>query len=345
MQQGQWKRLILWIALAVGLGIVMAMTLPHHSENDASMGASPSSSTLSLSSASPASPFDNGAEHEHDAETATRQAEDISARKGHALPQDIDVQRLDPVRWQAAGKHPLLNPDLIRIFDQLLGRGLSEEEALGMLASRVPAEYLIRAQVLFEHYQHYRDALARMQIKSGAEISRAQSLEGVLAERRRLQQKFFEPDEVNGLFDDGNRYDAFTVERLRAEDRTDLSLPEKQSTVERLASTLLTPEQQKGRQEAALAVRIAAQNARMDQTNASPEERQAERTASFGAAAAARLSELDRQQAEWQQRIARLAQASPEEQQKMRETAFTATERLRLEGALRLYQAQEAVKK
>lgn len=290
---------------------------------------------------------------EHDAEVSSRQREDALARSddnntpplSNALPQDIGIQRLDTVRWQSAGKHPLLNPDLIRIFDQLLGRGLSEDEVLSMLAARVPSEYLARAQVLFEHYQHYRDALSHVQVASNAESGRAQALEAVLAERRRLQQKFFEPAEVSGLFDDDNRYDAFTVERLRTEDRADLNPAEKQATVERLVSTLLTPEQQKVRQEAALPTRVAAQNARLDQAQATPEERQVERTASFGAAAAARLAEVDRQQAEWQQRIARLAQASPEEQQKMRETAFTATERLRLEGALRLYQAQGAMKK
>lgn len=262
----------------------------------------------------------------------------------HGLPADIGVQRLDPGRWQAAGRHPLLNPDLVRIFEQLLGRGLPDAalDTQGLLAARIPAEYLAQAQALFARYQQYRDAFGIRQPPPAQETGRAGVLAAVLATRRALQEKYFTPAEVMGLFDDDNRYDAFTVERLRTEDRTDLNPAEKEVAVARLVSSLLTSEQQTTRQEAALPARITAQNLQLDQSGASAEIRQAERTLAFGAAAAARMADVDRQQAAWQARIARLAQATPEIQQKMRETEFTATERLRLAGALILYRAQQA---
>lgn len=268
------------------------------------------------------------------------------AQRPAGLPADVDQQVLDVNAWRQRGKDALLNTDLLRIFEQLLGRGMDDPAAL--LASRIPAEYRSQAQRLLDQYQRYRGELAQLSAPRGAtSFSKAEdyaaaatTLESLLAARRALQEKYFSAAEVDGLFGDDNRYDAFTVARLRLAARDDLSLADKEQQLAGLSDQLLTPEQREARQSAILPSRIAAQNAQM--AAASSDERLAQRSNEFGAAAAQRMAEVDRQRAEWQQRIARYANADPATQQQLRATEFTAQERLRLAGAVSLYQRQQA---
>lgn len=256
-----------------------------------------------------------------------------------ALPDDIDVQKLDAAQWQARGRNPVLNPDLVRIFEQILGRAPADPARL--LAARIPAEHLAQAQRMLEQYQRYRDELANLTPSAGLGDSQAAVLASVLAARQALQEKYFSGEEIAGLFGDDNRYDAYTVQRLRTAERSDLTLAEKESIVATLADGMLSAEQREARQTASLPTRIVAHNATLEQAGASADERLAARTSEFGAAAATRMAEVDRQQAEWQQRIARLASADPATQQQMRETQFSPTERLRLDAALSLYRARQ----
>lgn len=231
---------------------------------------------------------------------------------------------------------PLLNADLIRIFEQMLGRAPLDPAAL--LASRVPAEYLAQAQRLLDQYMRYRDDLAQLAALPAGNGA-ADTLEAVLAARRALQEKYFSAAEISGLFADDNRYDAFTVERLRMAARSDLSLPEKEAALAHLGNELLTPEQREARQSATLPARIAAHNSTLEHMD--DDARLAARSNEFGAAAAVRMATVDRQQAEWQQRVARYANADPASQQQLRETEFAPNERLRLEAAVSLYQARQ----
>ncbi|SMB26563.1 exported protein of unknown function [Sterolibacterium denitrificans] len=256
-----------------------------------------------------------------------------------AVPDDIDRQILDVAYWRKRGVDPLLNADLVRIFEQILGRAPSDPAAL--LAMHVPAEYRLQAQRLLGQYMRYRDALAQLDVPAHAGDSRsnaADALQAVLAVRRALQEKYFSAEEIGGLFADDNRYDAFTVERLRLAARNDLPLTEKEAQLAGLSNELLSPAQREARQAAMLPSRIMAHNRELETMNG--DERLAARSSEFGAAAAVRMAAVDRQQAEWQQRIARYADADPASRQQLRETEFTPSERLRLEAAVRLYRAR-----
>lgn len=258
-----------------------------------------------------------------------------------AVPDDIDRQILDVAHWRKLGMDPLLNADLVRIFEQILGRAPSDPAAL--LAMHVPAEYRLQAQRLLDQYMRYRDALAQLDVPAQAGDSSsgsnaADALQAVLAARRTLQEKYFSAEEIGGLFADDNRYDAFTVERLRLAARDDLPLAEKEAQLAGLSNELLSPAQREARQSAMLPSRIMAHNRELETMNG--DERLAARSSEFGAAAAVRMAAVDRQQAEWQQRIARYADADPASRQQLRETEFTPSERLRLEAAVRLYRAR-----
>lgn len=258
-----------------------------------------------------------------------------------AVPDDIDRQILDVAHWRKRGMDPLLNADLVRIFEQILGRAPNDPAAL--LALHVPAEYRLQAQHLLDQYMRYRDALAQLDVSaqagdSGSGSHAADTLQAVLAARRALQEKYFSAAEIGGLFADDNRYDAFTVERLRLAARDDLPLTEKEAQLAGLSNELLSPVQREARQSAMLPSRIMAHNRELETMNG--DERLAARSSEFGAAAAERMAAVDRQQAEWQQRIARYADADPASRQQLRETEFTPSERLRLEAAVRLYRAR-----
>jgi len=256
-----------------------------------------------------------------------------------AAASDIDIQKLDSASWKARGKDPLRNPDLVRIFDQLMGNhSAAPSQALGL---RIQPEYLLQAQKLFDQYQRYKDDTAKIK---GADIDRPPSeiLDSVVTARLRLQQKYFSAVEIAGLFSDDNQYDAFTIERLRTKERTDLSDAQKQEQMARFANQLLSAEQRLDRQAALLPVRIVTQNASMDSANMSASQRLEMRAAAFGAEAAARMAEVDRHEAEWQNRIAQLAKVEPAMEPHMRVSMFTAAEQLRLDAALALHRSQQA---
>jgi len=254
------------------------------------------------------------------------------------FPADIERQKLDVTAWLARGHDPLLNPDLLRIFEQILGRHSEHPERL--LAEQVPAEYLAQAQRLLTQYQQYRSQLAGLR-PADFDGTSSQRLADILAARMAIQQQLFSGPEIAGLFGDDNRYDGFTVERLRITERTDMNDQQKAGLIDERSAALLTQEQREARQTALLPLRITRQNADLTQSAATAEQRLKERTAQFGAEAATRMAQVDRQEAEWQQRIARLAAADPTTQQKMRSTQFTPTEQLRLDAALSLYRSRQ----
>ena len=280
-------------------------------------------------------------------------AQAVATATDRRLPDDIELQQLDVAYWQQRGQDPLLNADLVRIFEQLLGRHSDAvNDAAALLDSRIPARYQAQAQQLLMQYQHYREALAQLTAPRGASTfskaedyaAAATSLETVILARRALQETYFSAEEIEGLFGDDHRYDQFTVARLRLAARDDLSMAEKTQQLDALGQQLLTAEQREARHAATLPLRITAQNETAQLSAASNDERLAQRSQDFGDAAAQRMAALDRQQSEWQERIARYANADPVTQQQLRLTEFTPQEQLRLSGAVSLYQRQQGMK-
>ena len=251
-------------------------------------------------------------------------------------PSDVPPQTLDVPRLQARGQDSLLNPDLVRIFEQLLGYRLDDPE--NALAKSIPADKLPAAKRLFTQYQAYRAALAELSLDELAGKTPAEKLAEVVAARKVLQARYFTNEEIAGLFAADNRYDAFTVERLRIEADPQLSLSQRQQSVATLAEQLLTAEQQAARTAALLPARIHLQNGQQAATEAG--QRFAKRQLELGQAAAVRMAEVDRLRADWQQRLAQLATAAPDAQAQLRLILFTPQEQRRLDGALELYRQQ-----
>lgn len=251
-------------------------------------------------------------------------------------PADAQPQKLDVAGLKARGLDPLLNADLLRIFEQLLGH--RPEDPAAELATRLPAASLPAARRLLEQYQRYRETLAELALQEPAGKTPADKLAGVLAARKVLQARYFTDEEIAGLFGEDNRYDAFTVERLRIETDGQRSSAQRQQAITELAERMLTPEQQLARTAAVLPLRINVQNNQIAEAG----QRYAQRQNELGEAAAVRMAEVDRVQADWQQRLARLAAAAPEEQTQLRMTLFTPQEQRRLDGALALHQQRQA---
>lgn len=256
-----------------------------------------------------------------------------------AAPADVGIQKLDVARWQSRGGDPLLNADLVRIFEQLIGNRSAAPDH--ELALRVPSAHVEQAQALFERYSRYREALAGVE-RAGIGETQAEILESVVASRREVQQQFFSEAEIAELFGEDYRYDAFTIERLRLKERADLTLPQKEAMLEQLTVAMLSTEQREARRSALLPVKVMQQNAVLEKNLATPEQRLEARSAAFGAGAASRMAEVDRQEADWQRRIAELAQAEPALQPQLRATLFTSAEQRRLDGALALHRARQA---
>lgn len=320
-----------WAILAVLAGLAIFFVWPaRQSDTPASTGSASRSERIEKT--------DDAMNHPHRSDGNVAAAPPSGTAAGRTtLPADVDRQTLDTARWTARGKHPLLNPDLVRIFEQLVGRAGEPHLALD---GHVPPSHLAEAQRLLEKYRHYRQDLAGIATPDASRPA-AEVLDAILTARLALQRKYFSESEIAGLFAEDNQYDRFTIERLRTAARTDLSGPQKEEVVAKSAQSLLTPEQREARETARLPARIAEQNALLDKAGATPRQRLDARSAEFGAEAAARMAEIDRQEVDWQERIARLAAADPATQQQMRTTLFTPQEQARLDGALALHRVRQ----
>ena len=274
----------------------------------------------------------------------------VTAAAGPAVP---PLMQIDGAHWRQRGYDGLVNPDLGRLFEQILGRTEDLQLAQQWLAAQVPAAERARAADLLARYQRYRAALAEMPapaergagaVGEGGKVGgmpHAAQLAQIVQQREALQREYFAADDVQRLFADDNHYDHYTIGRLQLLERSDLTLAQKEAAEQRLARQWLSDEQRQVRAEAALPYVISQQNAAFAAQQLSAAEREAQRSAEFGVAAAQRMAQVDAEQQAWQARIAAYAAASEEQQQHLRLEAFSASERLRLDGALALYRARQ----
>lgn len=271
----------------------------------------------------------------------------VTAASGPAAP---PLMQIDGAHWRQRGYDGLVNPDLGRLFEQILGRTEDAQLAQQWLAAQLPAAERARAADLLERYRRYRAALAEMpapaergagSVSDMGGMPHAAQLAQIVQQREALQREYFAADDVQRLFADDNHYDHYTIGRLQLLERSDLTLAQKEAAEQRLARQWLSDEQRQVRAEAALPHVISQQNAVFAAQQLSAAKRQAQRSAEFGVAAAQRMAQVDAEQQAWQARIAAYAAASEEQQQRLRLEAFSASERLRLDGALALYRERQ----
>lgn len=247
----------------------------------------------------------------------------------------------------AAGADPLLQPDLIRIFEQILLRFSEQSRARDRaslvafgrqnLPLHVPAPWLARAQGLFERYVDYREALGASQPPDPKD---PRALRKTFEARARLRAKFFAAEELAGLYSAEDRFDQFSLERTEIARNPDLTPTQRTQALAQAEQAWLTPEQRLDRQRFTAQDNITAYTEDMERRGLSDDQRYTERAQTLGPEIAQRLGALDRSERDWQSRLNQYVSATEEQRTPLLLSLFTEQERLRVAGALELREAQ-----
>jgi len=242
---------------------------------------------------------------------------------------------------------PLLTPNLLRIFEQMLNDSQARDKE-GLMAEMrakidkyVPPEWRVRALGLLERYIDYRNALEAL---PAANIGDPAGLRRVLDARAGIRSRYFAPEEVEGLFGAEEKFDRFSVERLEIERNANLTAQQKRQALAKTEETWLTPEQRADRAASVAQLAVGEQTAALEARGASPQERFEERSRQYGYEAAQRLATLDQQEQDWQSRLSRYAAADEATRAQLQAELFTPQEALRLQAALEMRAAGEKKK-
>ncbi|HEX7864561.1 MAG TPA: lipase secretion chaperone [Variovorax sp.] len=245
---------------------------------------------------------------------------------------------------------PLLTPDLLRIFEQMLNdsqaRDRGDKEGLmaemrAKIDKYLPPEWRVRALGLLERYIDYRYALEALPVAS---IGDPAGLRRILDARAGIRSRYFAPEEVEGLFGANEKFDRFSVEKLEIERNRNLTPEQKREALAKTEETWLTPEQRADRIATKAQLAVGEQTAALEARGASPQERFAERSQRYGHEAAQRLATLDQQEQDWQSRLSRYAAADEATRAQLQAELFTPQEALRLQAALEMRAAGEKKK-
>ncbi|OHX10416.1 hypothetical protein BI347_21790 [Chromobacterium sphagni] len=203
----------------------------------------------------------------------------------------------------AANGQLQVNQELRRLFDYYLATLGERElpairaELRGYLQRTLSAAALKQAMDLFDRYVAYRQSLAGMTVAAGSDLAQR------LARAQAARLQYFSQAEVEGLFGDEDRYDAFTAKRLAILADPVLSAAEKQRRIA-LLEQQLPPALRAAREDPVKHLALAEAEAELRKRGGSEQELYALRAGMVGQAAADRLASLDREQAAWQQRVA-----------------------------------------
>ena len=243
------------------------------------------------------------------------------------------------------GPDAMLNPSLILIFEGALAEAQATSKATfmavapGLLAKRLPAELRARAMGLLERYVDMQEAMQALPPPTGGDPA---SLRKTIEARAEVRQKYFAPEEIEGLFGDEIRQDTLMADKMALARNANLTPEEREAAAKRSEEALLTPEQREQRRAFTAQVDVQRQTEAMDARGASPQERFTERSAAYGYEAARALATLDQENQDWNNRLDQYANAPPDQQDQLRETLFNERERLRLSGALALRSVRPA---
>ena len=242
---------------------------------------------------------------------------------------------------------PLLTPDLLRIFEQMLNDSQARDKE-GLMAEMrakidkyLPPEWRVRGLGLLERYIDYRNALEAL---PAASIGDPAGLRRILDARAGIRARYFAPEEVEGLFGAEEKFDRFSVEKLEIERNKDLTPEQKREALAQTEKNWLTPEQLADRAATTAQLGVAEQTAALEARGASPQERFAERSQQYGYEAAQRLATLDRQEQDWQSRLSHYAAADEATRAQLQAQLFTPQEALRLQAALEVRAANDRKK-
>ncbi|MDF0604886.1 lipase secretion chaperone [Neisseriaceae bacterium TC5R-5] len=196
----------------------------------------------------------------------------------------------------------LINEALRELFDSSLAKfgrhGLVDARHFleKTLQASLSAPAIQQALNLFDRYLGYRQYL------ESAPVPKQTSLAGRMAIMRDARRLYLTEQEIAGLFGNNDRYDAFTVQRLRIMENIALSTQQKTAQIRHLEADL--PEDLRAaRQEPVKHLLLAEEEDALRKKGAGEQEIYALRAQKVGQAAADRLAQLDTEQAEWHKRI------------------------------------------
>lgn len=281
-----------------------------------------------------------------DGTQATAPAAIASAVPPAALA-DASTGSASPSAGSVHAPDPLLTPNLLRIFEQMLNDSQARDKE-GLMAEMrakidkyLPPEWRVRALGLLERYIDYRNALEAL---PAANIGDPAGLRRILDARAGIRSRYFAPEEVAGLFGADEKFDRFSVEKLEIERNASLTAEQKRQALAKTEETWLTPEQRADRVASVAQLAVGEQTAALEARGASPQERFEERSKQYGYEAAQRLATLDQQEQDWQSRLSRYAAADEATRAQLQAELFTPQEALRLQAALEMRAATEKKK-
>lgn len=240
----------------------------------------------------------------------------------------------------------VIDEELLRLFDYYLATlGERDLKAVrsaiaGELQQRLSGKALQTALDLFERYLQYKTAMGELEKQLG---TKAGKLPDRLAALRELRQRFFSPQENQGLFGRVDTYDDFTLKRLQLLADNSLSAEAKSKQLRELENQL-PPELKEARQAPVQHIVLAEAEAALRKQGKGEQDIYVLRAQMVGQAAADRLAALDQEQAQWQARIENyqqerrqvLADANRSEQQKQAAVAELAASRFNAQEQKRL---------
>lgn len=260
---------------------------------------------------------------------------------------DASTGSASPSGGSVHAPDPLLTPNLLRIFEQMLNDSQARDKE-GLMAEMrakidkyLPPEWRVRALGLLERYIDYRNALEAL---PAANIGDPAGLRRILDARAGIRSRYFAPEEVAGLFGADEKFDRFSVEKLEIERNANLTPEQKRQALAKTEETWLTPEQRADRVASVAQLAVGEQTAELEARGASPQERFEERSKQYGYEAAQRLATLDQQEQDWQSRLSRYAAADEATRAQLQAELFTPQEALRLQAALEMRAAGEKKK-
>lgn len=236
-----------------------------------------------------------------------------------------------------AAPDALLNSALISVFDQVLFEAQAPDKAAliakapALLAKYLREDWRVRALGLLERYVDMQEAL---HATPPPEPRDPAYLRRTLQAQDALRRQYFRPEEIEGLFGEQIRQDHFMVDKMEALANPALTPGQRAAAIAQSEQAWLSPEQREMRKEAVAHVGVMAQTEALDARGASPQERFAVRSEAYGHEVARGLAALDQESQDWNARLDRYAGAAQAEQAQLRDTLFSDTERLRLDGAL-----------
>lgn len=252
----------------------------------------------------------------------------------------------------------LITDDIRRIFDYFLSTIGEEplEASVKRLRSYIDSQLQeparSQAQTLLNQYLQYKHELIGLEM----DLPQSPDLNGLILREsavKALRERIFTQEVIEAFFGMEQRYNAFTLERLKTLHDQTLRDLEKANRIQEMRDAL--PEELQDHVVTQLHVELRKQTEALRASGGTPEQLRSLRQQTVGIEATQRLEQLDATRAQWQQRLmsykaerdkidsnSGLSEADKQQAvQRLLEDNFSETERMRVDAALKFNESRQ----